>query len=124
MILVDWSQGARFPYRRAAGNTRLVGAQIAELIKFLISSSSGTPDFAKRFYIVGFSFGAQTAGYAGTYLKDRGMTLGRITGRVREKYFNFCSLSCRKIKNENHLRKYRVGYIVSVTTRKLNCIAR
>ena len=87
VILVDWSQGARFPYRQAAGNTRLVGAQIAELIKFLISSSSGTPNFAQRFYIVGFSLGAQTAGYAGTYLKDRGMTLGRITGSFYEKVF-------------------------------------
>ncbi|XP_078352813.1 pancreatic lipase-related protein 2-like [Oculina patagonica] len=80
VVLVDWSQGARFPYRQAAGNTRLVGAQVAELIRFLISSSSGSPALAERFYIVGFSLGAHTAGYAGSYLKDRGMTLGRITG--------------------------------------------
>ena len=83
MILVDWSDGARFSYRQAAGNTRLVGAQVAELIRFLISSSSGSPDLAKQFYIVGFSLGAQAAGYAGSYLKDIGMTLGRITGRCK-----------------------------------------
>ena len=81
VILVDWSPGAKkILYPEAAGNTRLVGAQIAELIRFLISTSSGSPDLAKQFYIVGFSLGAQTAGYAGSYLKARGMTLGRITG--------------------------------------------
>ena len=33
------------------------------------------------FYIVGFSLGGQTAGYAGSYLKEKArMTLGRITG--------------------------------------------
>lgn len=80
VILVDWSKGARFPYGRASGNTRLVGAQTAELIRFLISSSSGSTGFAKRFYIVGFSLGAVIAGYTGSNLKERGMKLGRITG--------------------------------------------
>ena len=83
VILVDWSKGAKDLYRQCAGNTRLVGAQVAELIRFLISTSTGSPDLAERFYIVGFSLGAQTAGYAGTYLKDRDMKLGRITGTVQ-----------------------------------------
>ena len=82
VILVDWSKGAKSPYSQATGNSRLVGAQIGELIRFLISSSLGSTDMAQRFYIVGHSLGAQTAGYAGAYLKDHGMTLGRITGRV------------------------------------------
>ena len=81
VILVDWSKGAKFPYLQAAGNTRLVGAQTAELIRFLISStSSGSASSTDRFYIVGFSLGAQVAGYAGSYLRARGMKLGRITG--------------------------------------------
>lgn len=42
VVLVDWSHGAGFPYAQAAGNIRLVGAQVAELIRFLISSSSGS----------------------------------------------------------------------------------
>ena len=83
VILVDWSKGARFPYYgRASGNARLVGAQTAELIRFLISSSSGSPGLAKRFYVVGFSLGAVIAGYTGTNLKKRGMRLGRITGMI------------------------------------------
>ena len=81
VILVDWSKGAKSPYRQAAGNTRLVGAQTAELIRFLISSSSGSRRSINRFYIVGFSLGAQVAGYAGSYLRARGMKLGRITGK-------------------------------------------
>ena len=82
VILVDWSRGATFPYSQAAGNTRLVGAQTAELIRFLIISTSGSPVSADRFYIVGFSLGAEIAGYAGTVLLAHGMLLGRITGRV------------------------------------------
>ena len=84
VILVDWSKGAKGPllrYGQAAGNTRLVGAQTAELIRFLISSSPGSVGSIDRFYIVGFSLGAQAAGYAGSYLKDQGMNLGRITGK-------------------------------------------
>ena len=92
VILVDWHEGARIPYRRAAGNTQLVGAQVAELIRFLMSSSSGSPNLAERFYIVGFSMGAQIAGYAGAYLKARGMTLGRITGKFWEKAIMILSL--------------------------------
>ena len=80
MILVDWSRGAKFPYAQAAGNTRLIGAQTAELIRFLISSNFDSPSSAERFYIVGFSLGAVIAGYVGSNLKEHGMKLGRITG--------------------------------------------
>lgn len=46
VILVDWSKGAGFPYGQASGNTRLVGAQIAELIRFLITSTKSPSSFA------------------------------------------------------------------------------
>ena len=80
VILVEWFDGAALPYSQAAGNTRLVGVQIAELIQFLISSNSGSSNWADRFYIVGFSLGGQVAGYAGRHLRVGGMILGRITG--------------------------------------------
>ena len=80
VIPVDWSGGSRTKRGQATGNTRLVGAQIAELIRFLISSNSGSSKWAERFYIVGFSLGAQVAGYAGRHLRGKGMVLGRITG--------------------------------------------
>ena len=82
VILVDWSKGAKWPYGQASGNARLVGAQTAELIKFLNSSSSGSPGLDKRFYIVGFSLGAHVAGHAGSYLRAQGMKLDRITGNA------------------------------------------
>ena len=83
MIMVDWSKGAGSPYGQATGNTRLVGAQIGELIRFLIASTSYShSSVVNRFYIVGQSLGAQVAGYAGSYLQDQyGLSLGRITGK-------------------------------------------
>ena len=82
VILVDCSKGAGFPYGQALGNTRLVGAQIAELIRFLMITSTKSPSsFTHGFYIVGNSLGVHTAGYAGSYLRARGMRLGRITGK-------------------------------------------
>ena len=80
VVLVDWSEGAKWPHEQATGNARLVGVQIATLIKFLISSYSESSDWTDRFYIVGFSLGAQVAGYAGRDLKSNEMVLGRITG--------------------------------------------
>ena len=89
VILVDWSKGAGsgpLDYAQASGNARLVGAQTAVLIKFLISSatgSSGSKNLGKRFYIVGFSLGAHVAGYAGRHLQaNNGIKLGRITGNT------------------------------------------
>ena len=86
VILVDWSKGAGEPYLQASGNARLVGAQTAVLIKFLISNapgSSGSKNLGERFYIVGFSLGAQVAGFAGSHMQaNDGIKLGRITGNA------------------------------------------
>ncbi|XP_068676124.1 inactive pancreatic lipase-related protein 1-like [Montipora foliosa] len=80
VILVDWSKGAATFYFQAAENTRLIGRQIAVLAMFLMSQNNGGPSLGERFYIVGFSLGAHVAGYAGSYLKEHRVTLGRITG--------------------------------------------
>jgi len=90
VILVDWSGGSKTLYGQAAGNTRLVGVQIAELIKFLISSNGGSHDLAGRFYVIGFSLGGQIAGYVGSHLRANGMTLGRITGKYERFLLTFC----------------------------------
>lgn len=79
VILAHWSKGSLPPYVQASGNTRLVGSMIAELIKFLISRTQGSVDL---FHVVGFSLGAQIAGYTGRRLGEAGLTLGRITGNV------------------------------------------
>lgn len=35
VILIDWGGGSSFPYTQATANTRVVGAEIAKLIKVL-----------------------------------------------------------------------------------------
>ena len=97
VILVDWSGGSRRLYGQAAGNTRLVGAQIGELIKFIIYSNDGSKDLADRFYVIGFSLGGQIAGYAGRHLRACGMVLGRITGKIQR--FSALCVTCLKGKN-------------------------
>ena len=78
VITVDWYGGAKSPnYPQVVGNTRLVGVQLAEMIKFLMNI---TLNSAGSYYIVGFSLGAHIAGYAGRNLKQSGHNLGRITG--------------------------------------------
>lgn len=83
-IVDDWFGGSRtLRYGQAAGNTRLVEVQVAELVEFLICSSASSPcDWADRFYVIGFTLGSQVAGYAGRHLRANGMELGRITGKL------------------------------------------
>ena len=78
IIIIDWSTGAKSPYEQAAGNTRVVGAQIAELIKFLVNNTNTNTD---AFYILGFDLGAHAAGHAGKNLGKNETPLGRITGK-------------------------------------------
>ena len=83
VFLTDWSVGANQLYDQSAGNTRLVGAIAGELIQFLIYNSGNRDDLADNFYFIGFSLGAQIAGYTGTYLDAKyGKRIGRITGKV------------------------------------------
>ena len=87
VICIDWAGSAKRLYEQSVGNTRLVGAEIAELVKFIINKNGGSKHLADRFYIIGFSLGGQIAGYAGKSLRDNGMLLGRITGKSREHCF-------------------------------------
>ena len=78
IIIVDWSNGAKSPFEQATGNTRVVGAQMAELIRFLVNSTNAT---AESFYLVGSELGAHAAGFAGKKIgKPKETGLGRITG--------------------------------------------
>ncbi|XP_068701109.1 pancreatic lipase-related protein 2-like [Montipora foliosa] len=81
VIMTDWSVGANQDLGVSSGNTRLVGAQMAELVKFLIYQNGKSKDFADNFYLIGFSLGAHVTGFAGSYLqRNYSMTIGRITG--------------------------------------------
>ncbi|XP_059168286.1 inactive pancreatic lipase-related protein 1-like [Physella acuta] len=73
VILVDWSGGKKPPYTQATANTRVVGAQIAQLINQISDVYSTS---VENFHIIGHSLGSHVAGYAG----ERVPGLGRITG--------------------------------------------
>lgn len=81
MVAVDWNKGCPMPlYMTAAANTALVGRQIARLVELLAHRHPDTvvPD---KVHLVGFSLGAQVAGFAGrSFSRTIGKKIGRITG--------------------------------------------
>lgn len=56
-----------------------MGERLADFVQFL--NSSGVP--AGSLHVIGFSLGAEAAGFAGKILNRRGLRLGRITGKIR-----------------------------------------
>lgn len=68
-----------FRYIAAVENTRFMGLQLANFVEFL--HRSGVP--ATSLQVIGFSLGAEAAGFAGKELNRRGRTvrIGRITGK-------------------------------------------
>jgi len=69
VIIIDWRGGSLPMYSQAAANTRLVGLEVARLVKTLKIDP-------KKVHIIGHSLGAHIAGYAGEKIKG----LGRISG--------------------------------------------
>ena len=76
VLVVDWGRGALS--FATGGNARLVGAQVAYLLKYLLEKNLVVD---RDIHIVGFSLGAHIAGYAGKRLLKDGFKLGRITGK-------------------------------------------
>ena len=71
--MVDWTQGSKgLNYLQAAANARVVGAQVATMIRTLGVDLG-------RVHLIGHSLGAHVAGYAGEKFQTNG-TIGRITG--------------------------------------------
>jgi len=77
VIGVYWGGGARVGYFTAAGNTRLVAAQIAYLVKRLRAKYRLC---CSNVHVIGYSLGAHIAGYAGRRLRLAGCPIARITG--------------------------------------------
>lgn len=79
VIVVDWAKGAREPfYNEASTNTQVVGRQIAHFVEELRTKHSVQP---KNVYLIGFSLGAQVAGFAGKFSQTQyKWKFGRITG--------------------------------------------
>ncbi|XP_008212238.1 pancreatic triacylglycerol lipase isoform X2 [Nasonia vitripennis] len=74
VIIVDWAGGSLPLYTQATANTRLVGLEIAHLVKHLQNNYGLDPSDV---HLIGHSLGAHTAGYAGEKLNGN---IGRITG--------------------------------------------
>lgn len=74
---VYWGGGARTNYFTAAGNARLVGAQIAYLTERLHTKYGLS---FNNVHIIGHSLGAHIAGYAGRRLRSNKHPIARITG--------------------------------------------
>nr|KAG5709787.1 hypothetical protein BaRGS_032611 [Batillaria attramentaria] len=62
VILVEWKDGAAQLYGQATANTRIVGAQIAQLIEYLKNTTNAKPG---DMHIIGHILGSHVAGYAG-----------------------------------------------------------
>ncbi|XP_073961734.1 pancreatic lipase-related protein 2 isoform X2 [Choristoneura fumiferana] len=76
-VSVDWARLVAFPwYISAVHNTRYMGQQLASFVQFLDAAGAR----AASLHVVGFSLGAEAAGFGGKELKRRGLLLGRITG--------------------------------------------
>ncbi|KAF3708608.1 Inactive pancreatic lipase-related protein 1 [Channa argus] len=72
-IAVEWKKGAKTRYAQAANNARVVAAEVASMITFLMGNYKQT---AEKFHIIGHSIGAHIAGDAGSRITG----LARVTG--------------------------------------------
>ncbi|KAM9070049.1 inactive pancreatic lipase-related protein 1-like isoform 2-T4 [Sarcophilus harrisii] len=72
-ICVDWKGGSQTTYSQAANNIRVVGAEVAKMIKVLSTNYQYPPS---KVHIIGHSIGAHAAGEAGRRIPG----LSRITG--------------------------------------------
>ncbi|XP_063222701.1 inactive pancreatic lipase-related protein 1-like [Bacillus rossius redtenbacheri] len=75
VVLVVWGKGDpdyNFTYPQAVADTRLAGAEMARVGRYLIDNKGAS---ASDFHVIGFSLGGQIAGYMGKELYD----IGRIT---------------------------------------------
>ncbi|XP_021562553.1 hepatic triacylglycerol lipase [Carlito syrichta] len=74
--LVDWIARAHHHYTIAVRNTRLVGQEVAALLRWLQDSVHFSPS---KVHLIGYSLGAHVSGFAGSSM-GRTHKIGRITG--------------------------------------------
>ncbi|XP_053962049.1 pancreatic lipase-related protein 2 [Anastrepha ludens] len=77
VILVDWSPMTALPwYTNAVENLPVAARFIARFLRFLVASGYQT----RLIHVIGFSLGAEVAGFVGKQLLEWGVVLPRITG--------------------------------------------
>ncbi|XP_003741860.1 lipase member H [Galendromus occidentalis] len=79
VVIIDWGKGAYLPlYNRAAANVPMIANMTMRLTSKLMSIYPTIK--AENIYFIGFSLGAQMAGYfARTFTNQTGTKIGRIT---------------------------------------------
>lgn len=87
---VDWSQLSRYIYSAAAYNIRAVGRYIGVFVESLVKNNGFNLD---QFTISGHSMGGQICGFAGAYLKSRGLSARRIIGKLFDFWYIFIFLN-------------------------------
>jgi hypothetical protein len=78
VILVNWQRAAKGQYSRAVSNAELVGRQVGKTLIAMVAMGTNPSDI----HVIGFSLGAQVAGFVGETFKSYGLKLGRITGKL------------------------------------------
>ncbi|KAM7341893.1 inactive pancreatic lipase-related protein 1 isoform 2-T2 [Cochliomyia hominivorax] len=77
VILIDWSAMTAVPwYTSAVDNLPIAARYIARFIRFLLQQGYQVP----KIHLIGFSLGAEVAGFVGKQLQEWGIFLPRITG--------------------------------------------
>nr|XP_014085763.1 pancreatic lipase-related protein 2 [Bactrocera oleae]XP_036225109.1 pancreatic lipase-related protein 2 [Bactrocera oleae]XP_036225111.1 pancreatic lipase-related protein 2 [Bactrocera oleae] len=77
VILVDWSPMTVMPwYTNAVENLPVAARFIARFLRFLVANGYQ----ARLIHLIGFSLGAEVAGFVGKQLLEWGVVLPRITG--------------------------------------------
>jgi hypothetical protein len=89
VVLVNWQRAARGQYSRAVSNAELVGRQVGKTLIAMVTMGTNASDI----HVIGFSLGAQVAGFIGETLKGYGLKLGRITGKFAS-VFLMCLIHC------------------------------
>ncbi|XP_049526829.1 phospholipase A1-like isoform X2 [Dermacentor silvarum] len=81
VLIVKWLNGARVPdYPAAAANSPMPGVLLSKVLKDMVATSNGKLE-AKNIHVIGFSLGAQAAGFCGRHFYNATKEkLGRITG--------------------------------------------
>ncbi|XP_075554061.1 lipase member I-like [Dermacentor variabilis] len=81
VIIVTWVNGARVPdYPAAAANSAMPGVLLSKVLQDMVATSNGKLK-AKNIHVIGFSLGAQAAGFCGRHFYNaKQEKLGRITG--------------------------------------------
>uniref|UniRef100_A0A3Q1H0G0 Triacylglycerol lipase n=1 Tax=Acanthochromis polyacanthus TaxID=80966 RepID=A0A3Q1H0G0_9TELE len=88
-IAVEWKKGLKTKYAQAANNARVLAAQVASMITFLMGHFKQNAD---KFHLIGHSLGAHAAGEVGSRIPG----LARITGLdPSEPYFQHTDSSVR-----------------------------